>query len=124
MILDQIMSRSVVTIEARATVIEARELLRKHRIHHLVAVDHGRVVGIVSFRALIGRKDTDRIFEAMSRDFSIATPQTTTRDAAAMMIGRSTGCLPIVEDGRIAGIITTSDLLKLLNGTVTATAAA
>ena len=122
MILDQIMSRSVVTIEARASVLEARELLRKHRIHHLVAVDHGRVVGVVSFRALIGKKDTEKVFEAMSRDFSVATPQTTMRDAAAMMIGRSVGCLPVVQDGRIAGIITTSDLLKLLNGTATAVA--
>ena len=116
------MTRSVITIDSRASVLDARELLRSHRIHHLVVLDRGRVVGVVSFRSLVGKKDESRIFDAMSRDFSIATPQTTLKDAASMMIGRSSGCLPVLQEGRIAGIITTSDLLKLLNSAPAAVA--
>ncbi len=46
--LHSIMSRSVVTVEASASLVEAAELMKSELVHHLVVVSHGRPVGVIS----------------------------------------------------------------------------
>ena len=43
----------------------------------------------------------------------------TLRRAASLMIRSTTGCLPVMENGRVAGIITTTDLMRVLNADMT-----
>jgi CBS domain-containing protein len=50
----------------------------------------------------------------MAADPVSASPATTLRQAANLMRGRSVGCLLVVEDGRVVGIVTTTDLLEQL----------
>ena len=50
----------------------------------------------------------------MTRDAVTIEPQATLRRAAGTMRGRAVGCLPVVDHGKLVGIVTTSDLLDAL----------
>jgi CBS domain-containing protein len=104
---------------ARAAV--ARERMRLKGIHHLVVTRQGMVVGIISSRDLGSAKTRDlqeaeTVADRMSPYAVTATPTTTVRRAANQMRGRAIGCLPIVNKGRVVGIVTISDLLEVLAG--------
>lgn len=117
--LKEIMKKSVVTLGPEAPEDDAREQMRRNRIHHIVVTRGASVVGVVSDRDLESRLRTrERISrtvgDVMTPAVATATTATTVREAANMMRGRTIGCLPVVEKGRLAGIVTTSDLLTLL----------
>ena len=109
-----IMRRRVETIPVSAPAAAAAELMRQKRIRHLAVLRDGELVGIVSdrdVRGLIPREDR-RVEDVMTSPAVSAAGDTTHRKAANLLRGRSIGCLPVVEDGRLVGIVTTSDLLE------------
>lgn len=117
--LKDIMTRGVKTASRDDSAQEAWQRMRLARIEHLVVLDDGRVVGILSDRDLGGPRGTSirrgaRVGELMSGRVVTARPETTVREAANLLRGRSIGCLPVLERGRLVGIVTTSDLLELL----------
>ena len=108
------MTRRVQTITAAEPVGAAVERMRRSRIRHLVVMRDGKPAGIVSsgdVRALDSVGDR-RVDEIMTAPAVTATPEMTVRKAANLLRGRSIGCLPVVEDGSLVGIVTTSDLLE------------
>ena len=114
-----IMSRGVKTIQASNSTEAARERMAVHAIRHLVVMDDGKVVGVVSERDLGGRRsvktgDDRAVTEVMTRQAVTAKPEQTIRQAANLMRGRGIGCLPVLKDGRLKGIVTVTDLLELL----------
>jgi len=117
--LRDVMSVDVITIEAEASASAARTTLRRHRIRHLVVVEGERLVGVVSERDLGGTrgaasKQDHAVRDLMTADPVSASPATTLRQAANLMRGRTVGCLVVVENGRVVGIVTTTDLLDQL----------
>lgn len=117
--LRDVMSVDVVTVRADDPASVARATMRRHRIRHLVVVEGERLVGIVSERDLGGTRGAasrrDRaVRDLMAVDPVSASPATTLRQAANLMRGRTVGCLLVVEDGRVVGIVTTTDLLDQL----------
>ncbi len=112
---DEIMTRSVVSLSPSNTVADAYEAFKARKIHHLLVVDHGNVIGVVSIRDVSGKRDDTPVATVMSRDIRVAEPSITIKEAAVMMMGRNSGCLPIVEHGRLIGIVTTTDLLHVLS---------
>ncbi|HET9794429.1 MAG TPA: CBS domain-containing protein [Thermoanaerobaculia bacterium] len=116
--LKEIMKRDVVTLGTEAAEDEAREQMRRNRIHHIVVTRGADVVGIVSDRDLEtfepGTRIARTVGDLMTPSVATATSTTTIREAANLMRGRTIGCLPVIEKGRLAGIVTTSDLLTLL----------
>ena len=111
-----VMTPNPITIGPRESCAAAREKFRNHHIHHLLVLDEGQVVGAVSVRELTGKRDHELVRNLMVDDIGIGSADMTVREAASLMIGRSSGCLPIVDKiGRIIGIITTTDLLRLMS---------
>lgn len=111
--LQDIMSTPVETVAAHAPASEAHALMKRRGIHHLVVMEGPRVVGVVSTRDLsTGRSGS--VGEAMSAPVATARPRATVREAANLLRGRTIGCLPVVEAGRVVGIVTISDLLGLI----------
>jgi acetoin utilization protein AcuB len=93
--------------------------LRTQRIRHLVVMEDRRVVGILSERDLGGSHGAllrrgRKVAELMSRQTVTAAPTTTIRRAANLLRARGIGCLPIIEDSRVAGIVTLTDLAEVL----------
>jgi acetoin utilization protein AcuB len=112
--IQDVMSKDVVSIGPAATVAEARERLRTTGINHLVIVDARRVAGVIAAKDIVRADDEQPLAEVMSRDVVTIEPDATLRHAAGVMRGRDVGCLPVVDQERLIGIVTTSDLLTAL----------
>jgi CBS domain-containing protein len=115
----EIMTQPVQTVPPAMAAGEAWELMRRLRVHHLIVKDGASIVGVLSDRDLgsyrgkairEGRRVKDLMIDSV-----VTIDQTETiRRAANLMRGRSIGCLPVTKNGRIAGILTLSDLLDVL----------
>lgn len=117
--LRDLMSPRVVTIESSETASAAWSRMRQHRIRHLVVTDNGDLAGVISERDLggAGGEATRRgrtVADLMNSRVVTASPTTTLREAANLMRGRLIGSLPVVEDGRLVGIVTATDVLDAL----------
>lgn len=117
--LQDIMSTKVRTIGPGGSAEDAFQEMKRRGIHHLVVMDRGRVVGIISERDLGGRRGVAlranrTVAEAMAPHVVSAKPTTTLRQAANLLRGRGVGCLPVVDGGKLRGILTVSDVLELV----------
>lgn len=108
------MSSKVITVSPGTPVAEARDLFRTNGIEHLVVTEQKNVVGVLSAHDLLKAEPDDVVGDVMSREVSTIAPSETLRHAAAQMSGSAVGCLPVVEDGTLLGIITTADILRML----------
>lgn len=116
---DDVMSKAVETVDGKANADNAWERMAQKNIHHLVVMDQGRVTGVLSERDLGGRNGVSvrkgkTASELMSAQAVTVKPTQTIRQAANLMRGRGIGCLPVVEDGKLKGIVTVTDLLELI----------
>lgn len=114
--MQELMKRRVETVSAETAAEAARETMRTRRIRHLVVTDRARVVGVLSERDL-GRSAEPcpgTVSDLMTTPAVTTLATTTVREAANLLRGRTIGCLPILEDGKLVGIVTTTDLLELL----------
>lgn len=128
--LSEIMNRTLLTVDRRASLRRAQRILDQYKIRHLLVMDGKRLVGIVTDRDL--RKaapssksplttsereefmDELKVMEVMSRKLITASPTTTVREAAKVIVGEKIGCLPVVDGNALVGIVTETDLLEIL----------
>ena len=115
-----IMATSVATVGVDEAAEAAADLMQLHRIHHLLVMSNGQLVGILSDRDIGGRRggplrEGRTVRDLMTPNVTTIAKNATVRRAANLMRGRTIGCLPVVNGrGRVLGIITTSDLLELV----------
>jgi acetoin utilization protein AcuB len=113
----ELMAKPVAEIAPEATASDARALMRSHKIRHLVVRDGGRIVGVVSDRDVGGPRGPApdvTVGSVMASRVVTVGPDATLRDAANLLRGHVIGCLPVVEEGRLVGIVTISDVLDAL----------
>jgi len=114
--LSDIMSREVRTVGATDRLDHARRALAQHHIHHLVVMDRGEIVGVVSAHDLAARRG-DVVKDVMAHFPVVATAKTSLGEAANLLREEDIGCLPVVDDrDHLVGIVTISDLLAILGG--------
>lgn len=108
------------TAEPGESASAAWDRMREEHVDHLVVLDDGRVVGLVSRQDLSGpsggahRRMGRRVADLMRRDVPTVSPSMDVRRAASQMRRNGIACMPVVERGRLVGAITISDLLVLL----------
>jgi CBS domain-containing protein len=125
-----LMTKDVITLERNEKLLVADDVMRLGRIRHLPIVDSdGTLAGIVSQRDLFHsglmkamgygthaqRKSLDllAIKEAMKTEVVTVDPETPLVDAAKLMLEKKIGCIVVVDAGKIAGILTEADFVKL-----------
>jgi acetoin utilization protein AcuB len=113
-----VMTDQVYKVSPETTAEDAWNVMRMRRIHHLVVAQGGRIVGLVSARDFGGIKgdharELYKVADLMTRRVVTVSPKTPTRRAANVMRDHSTGCLAVVKEGRLVGIVTDADLLEL-----------
>ncbi|HET7344029.1 MAG TPA: CBS domain-containing protein [Methylomirabilota bacterium] len=114
------MSRPPITVATTAPVMEALELMARHRIHYLPVVDeHARLVGMVTTDDALGTgrhvpSDRDVVADVMSAPPVSIAPTAPLTDAMRLMADRSLGALPVVKHGLVVGILTQSDVVAAL----------
>jgi CBS domain-containing protein len=109
----------VVSCEAGTPVSEAVKLLAERRIGALPVLDGGQVVGIFSERDVVYRLQRHgaamldcKVGEVMTAPAITVTPETKVLEALALMTRRRFRHLPVIEGGRMVGIVSIGDLVK------------
>jgi acetoin utilization protein AcuB len=118
------MTRNPATVSPRDTLAKAKALMDAGGFRRLPVVEGGRLVGIVTERDLrqhLGYLEATRVDGAMSPAPMTVPPHSSVQDAARLLLHHKVGGLPVVEDGKLVGIMTTSDLLKALLDVIEAT---
>lgn len=118
--LRQIMRLWVVDIGPDERLSAARHLMRISGVRHLPVVLRHELLGVVGERDILAACDRlgrDRglaspVSAAMSSPAQVASPEEPTSVAASRMLKADVGCLPVVLDGEIVGIVTRSDILE------------
>ena len=130
---DDVMSRKVVTIGPSDNCFEAVGRMHRAGIRHLPVVDHDeRLLGIVTDRDLrhhlfsasvfpvlsLTSLDTllmaSRVSDLMTKDVVTIGPRDSLADAAGLMMQKKIGSLPVTENGRVVGMLTETDMLRLI----------
>ena len=115
----EIMSARVRTIGPADSAVLAWERMRVHQIHHLVVVRDSHIVGIVTDRDLGGAHGADvregrSVRDLMTPSVVTVPSNSTIREAANLMRGHRAGSLPVVDNGKLVGIVTVWDFLDLI----------
>jgi acetoin utilization protein AcuB len=111
------MKTGVETISLDQSAEAALNRMRRARIRHLVVRDRDKIVGIISERDIKGLgsfRHVESVEEVMSSPAVTASPDLSLKQAANLLRGRTIGCLPVLEQGKLVGIVTTTDLLELI----------
>ena len=124
------MTSPATAVAETTSLLDAVLLMRRSGIRHLPVVDGERLVGIVTDRdlnrlapSMLGKpspEEYNEIFEntplskVMIRNPITVGPDTKVLDAVAILHNEKLGCLPVVENERLVGIITVTDMLGLL----------
>ena len=126
-----VMTKEVTTLKRNDKLTLASDIMQLGRIRHLpVLEDDGvRLGGILSQRDLFRgalaralgygqhaqRKMLDSLFvkEVMTTDVIATSPDTPLIDAARVLMERKIGCLPVIESGRLVGILTEADFVAM-----------
>ena len=127
-----LMTPRPVTVSTTTPVLEARRTMQERRFRHLLVTDGDRLAGIITDRDirlnlpspatslsvweinyLIARLT---VAEVMSRAVITVDPERDAREAAAILLGEKIGALPVLEGGRLVGILTETDIVRAFAG--------
>jgi len=127
-----LMTAKPITVDPDTPMLQARQRMAEERIRHLVVVDDARVVGIVTDRDirlnlpspatslsvwelnyLLSRLTVGGV---MSAAVIVVDPDRPIAEAARLMLDHKIGALPVVDEGRLIGIVTESDFVRAMAG--------
>lgn len=127
-----LMSTNVATLGRNDTLTLADDIMKSKRIRHLPVLEDSRLVGILTQRDLFhaamstalgfgtkAQKDflvTVPVKEVMTDEVVTIGPDEDVKSAARKMLELKIGCLPVVEKGKLLGLLSESDLLRVVAG--------
>jgi acetoin utilization protein AcuB len=111
------MIKDVITINREADIKEAIRLMEKYSIRHLPVVEGEQFLGLVTegdLRQLLipAMLEEIKVKDVMITDPITVTPDTDIETAATLIYTYKIGGLPVVEDGKLVGILTSTDILR------------
>lgn len=128
---EEIMTKQVHTVNAADSMLEVRKKMSNHHIRHAPVMKDGKLIGIISltdvqrmtFASTYGEEEAGAddvisdMFNAevvMHKDPFTVDVSTSVKKASEIFVNRDFHALPVVQEGELAGIITTTDILKSL----------
>lgn len=125
-----IMITEVTTLQRNDSLQLVKDIMTLGRVRHFPVMDDGKVVGVVSqrdlYKASLGSvmkygEKAQRAFlegivvkEVMSDPPITIAPHASVQEAARLMMEKKVGCLPVLEGAQLVGIVTETDMLKLV----------
>jgi len=109
------MTRTPVVVGSNENLAAVRQKMEQGSFHRVPVVDNGKLVGIVcdsDLRQHAGALEKVKVNGAMTRPVVTVTPTTMLERAANLLVKHKIGGLPVVEQGKVVGIITATDLLR------------
>jgi CBS domain-containing protein len=120
---EQYMTTDLFTVHPDEPVDLAAKLMEWHRIRHVPVEDHEhRLIGLVSYRSLLrllsdpdtaSQAHSIAVADVMKRDPFTVSPTMSTLRAIEVMREHGVGCLPVVADGRLVGLVTSDDFIGI-----------
>jgi CBS domain-containing membrane protein len=124
-----IMTKNLVMLKVDDELSHAESLFKKNKIRHIPVVENGEIIGMLSFTDLLRISFVDAVDDdaedvnaevynlftmrqVMTKNVVTITADTTIKQAATMFLESEFHALPVVENGKITGIVTTTDLLR------------
>lgn len=131
MIIERRMTKNPVTINPEASVVEASELMKKEKVHRLPVLDRDKnLIGVISEKDILFATPSPAsslsihemayllskltVRKLMTKNPVTINRTTTVEEAARLMVDQDLSCLPVVEDGKLVGIVSKSDMFKIL----------
>ena len=131
MIIERRMTKNPVTIYPEASVVEASDLMKKEKVHRLPVLDKDKnLVGVISEKDILFATPSPAsslsihemayllskltVKKIMSKNPVTISKDTPVEEAARLMVDQDLSCLPVVEDGKLIGIVSKSDMFKIL----------
>ena len=128
----ELMTTDVATIGRNDELTIGDDIMKMKRLRHLPVVEEGRIVGMLTQRDLFhaalsialnfGEKaqkeflKTVVVKEVMTEEVLTIDPGADVKEAARLLIEHKIGCLPVVENGKLVGLVTETDLLRVIAG--------
>ena len=123
-----IMSRNIIALNTVDNLERAESLFKRHKIRHIPVVSGEFIIGMLSYSDLLRISYSDvsddehsvdsvvynmfTIEQVMAKNVVTITSQTSIKEAAEILAEKEFHALPVVDDGILVGIITTTDLLN------------
>lgn len=120
---EQIMTKDLITVHEDDVLEMVRNIMLWSNIHHIPVENmRGELIGLVSSDKLLARLDhlgkegltKATVGEVMIKNVFTVDPGTTTKEAHQIMQSNEIGCLPVVSNKKLIGIVTGNDYLKLI----------
>ena len=124
------MKKDLITINKDERMTTARKIMKERNIRHLPVVDGKKLIGLVTnmdirkaeaspatsleIRELHYLLDKITAGEIMTRNVITISPDISIEEAATLIHDNKIGCLPVVEDGNLVGMITENDVMEIL----------
>lgn len=124
------MTKNPITIEASDTISKAADLMSENNLHRLPVMKQGKLVGLVTkglitskgvggatslsvfeLNYLLNRTSVDTVMIKLKDLVSISSEKLL-EEAASVMLAHDIGCLPVVDNGELVGILTQNDLFR------------
>lgn len=132
--ISQIMTKELITLNLTQSLYEAESLFKKNKIRHIPIVENQKLLGVLSYSDLlkISYADVEQsddaedvpvsavvydvftISQVMTKAPLTVNPETTIKEVAEILSEHSFHSVPVVENGDLKGIVTTTDILKYL----------
>lgn len=130
MLIKDVMTKNPITVDPKATILEATDLMKKNNIKKLPVLDKsGALVGIITENDLQKAAPSEattldmyeltyllsklKVEKTMTKNVKTVSANETVEEAARIMADGDFGCLPVMKDNLLVGIITDSDLFRM-----------
>lgn len=131
MIIERRMTRNPVTATPDMSVAEASALMKQEKVHRLPVLDKDKkLVGVISEKDILYASPSPAsslsihemayllskltVKKLMTKNVVTISKDTTVEEAARLMVDQDLSCLPVLEDGKLIGIVSKSDMFKIL----------
>ncbi|MGB5435484.1 MAG: CBS domain-containing protein [Maribacter sp.] len=126
-----IMTKKVITLNTSDNLEKAEHLFRKHHIRHIPVVIGSKIIGMLSYTDLLRISFADAVYEdedtvdsmvynmfsieqVMAKNLVSVSSSTMVKDVAELLSKREFHAIPVVDDGTLVGMVTTTDLINFL----------
>jgi len=125
-----IMTRKPITVDSETSIVDSKSIMKENNIRRLPVVDKGKLVGIVTERMILEASPSPatslsiyeihyliskmKVKDIMVKNPITISPDTTFEEALLLGQEKRIGAFPVLEKGKLVGIITESDLVRFI----------
>lgn len=129
--ISSIMTTNLITLDVEESLAKAEHLFKKYKIRHIPVIENDKIIGMISLNDILrisfadgAYREEENISSSIYEMFTIrqlmignletVSPDATIKEVAELLMKREFHSLPVVENDRLKGMVTTTDLIKYL----------